>query len=580
MPIYKVQGPDGRVYSFEGPEGASESDVIGFAQKHFSQASESQGVKGNDAGPLASAVYGFNSMVPFGNKITSAMGAGIAKGLGAEESFSDLYRQAFADEEATAENNPLANLAGMGVGIAPALMMSSTAGASNLPANMGKARKTINEIPKAIESVGNFIRGSKTGIKALPGQAVRSTAVAAPSFALFGAGEAEPGKELEGAAEGAQLSMLFGPALPALGAAAKGVGNVLSPTLDPAVAKLALEARKMGIPLSMDQLSPTRFRSTLQKVSQEVPLSGVDEFQGTQNKEWNRLIARTLGLDTDDLGPEAIQQFIQNANQKFGSATQGRTILFGQKDLQKLADIPANAKSKISNDLVNIVQNNVDAFLNNSEFRFPQAGVPGGRVIPGEKLASLRSQLIADLPKIQGGAKEQVANIIEVIDDVVGREIGPEQAAILKEARKEWRNFKTLEPLLEASTDGSIQPTALINRVKANPYIKASRTETGDDDLVTLARIGKQFMGKKGGSDTFQKVALGTGLGATAMGVLADPILAATTGALAGGAMMANRGLQKANQSQKLIDRSIQKSLKEEQRLLKAQQQRLLKGKK
>jgi hypothetical protein len=30
MPIYKVEGPDGRIYKVEGPAGASEADILYF----------------------------------------------------------------------------------------------------------------------------------------------------------------------------------------------------------------------------------------------------------------------------------------------------------------------------------------------------------------------------------------------------------------------------------------------------------------------------------------------------------------------------------------------------------------------
>ena len=37
MPIYSVQGPDGRIHDFEGPEGASQEQVLAFAAQHFAE---------------------------------------------------------------------------------------------------------------------------------------------------------------------------------------------------------------------------------------------------------------------------------------------------------------------------------------------------------------------------------------------------------------------------------------------------------------------------------------------------------------------------------------------------------------
>jgi len=35
MPIYSVQGPDGRIYDIEGPEGASDAQVISALEEHL-----------------------------------------------------------------------------------------------------------------------------------------------------------------------------------------------------------------------------------------------------------------------------------------------------------------------------------------------------------------------------------------------------------------------------------------------------------------------------------------------------------------------------------------------------------------
>ena len=61
-----------------------------------------------------------------------------------------------------------------------------------------------------------------------------------------------------------------------------------------------------------------------------------------------------------------------------------------------------------------------------------------------------------------------------------------------------------------------------MNRVKSSKYINASTVKDGEDDLVDLARIGKEFLPKKGGSDTaYNQVGyqvLGGGTGVATLG--------------------------------------------------------------
>ena len=44
MPIYKVEGPDGRIYSVEGPPGASPDDVVAFVQANYKDLKPKEGI--------------------------------------------------------------------------------------------------------------------------------------------------------------------------------------------------------------------------------------------------------------------------------------------------------------------------------------------------------------------------------------------------------------------------------------------------------------------------------------------------------------------------------------------------------
>lgn len=568
MAIYKVQGPDGRVHRFEGPDGASQDEVMAFAQQAFggqqaAEQPEQEQFIGTPGGKFEAALTGFNSMVPFGNKITSALGAAGAKAFGVDESFGDLYRQAMANSEATKEAHPGYYAGGAVAGIAPALAVGLPAKALTGTVATTGARGAINAIPGAISQVGNFVRGGPPAATALgrAGQlalrAGKGAVVAAPISALYGAGEAPVGEELDGAIGGAGLGATLGAALPVAGAvggkAIRGVKEAVAPTLDRATAELAAQAQKMGIPLRLDQISPTRFRNTVQKVSQEIPFSGVDAFEDSQRRIWNKALANTIGETADDLSPTTINNFLQRSSNTFDGLVSGKNVAVSPVDIQDISAL----RNQVDNTLgltsrdAKILKTEIDGLVKDL----------GQGAVDGQKLSAIRSDL---LKKSTGSTigKEIFSDILDKVDDIAKRSLSPDEVKKLTVARREWRNFKTIEPLLEGATDGMINPTALMNRVKGSKYVKASRAAVGDDELVDLARIGKEFMPKKGGSDTFQKSALFGGGALGGAGMLANTV---GTLSAAVAAPLANRGLQAANQSQSLVRKSIQKSLTPQQ---------------
>jgi len=527
-----------------------------------------QDTPGRDLGATAAAVQGFNSAVPFGERIAAGLGVVGAKvydkTLGDNvtdgQSISALYKDARDSQNKTAGAHQGAYTAGAITGVAATLPLLSTKVLTGGRAVNG-ARGAVNAIPEALGAVGNYVRGGQvaatagTGAKVanITGKALRAAAVSAPTGALYGYGGSRNDLDSAGAVSdaksGAIISAALGASVPIAGAALKSIPR---PNVSQSVKDLAVAAKnKFGIDLSLDQIAPSNVRDTVQKISQNIPGSGVDAFQAKQAGQWMRGVAKTIGEDADNLQPEVINNYLARAGKDFEGVLSGKNIKFAQTDINSLADIATAAKRKVSSNLADVVQNNVNDVLDNlSQFKVGNGGL---REVPGEKLASLRSQLLADLPSIEGGARQQVAKIIDKIDEVVNTHLSPDEVKQLATARTQWRNYRTIEPLLEKSTDGMINPTQLMQKVASSKYIKASRKATGEDDLVDLARIGKQFMAKKGGSDTAQKLMYMKGASdlSTIGGVILAPAKVLP-------ALAANRGYQKLiNQSPRVVSNLV-----------------------
>lgn len=358
------------------------------------------------------------------------------------------------------------------------------------------------------------------------------------------------------------------------GVVAKKAAPVASQEATKALARRATE--DFGIDLSLDQVAPSRVRDTVQKVSQSLPGSGVDAFQETQRSQWMKAVAREIGQDTDSLGPETITKFLDDTSNKFDGIVKGKPITIGDDAASGLDKVLESAKGNITKEHSDIVSGKVQG-VKEQLFKIVKSTVdePDSsglgirnssktvetltqRKMNGEKLASIRSKLVKDLPNVAGDARKYVAELVDVIDDIAAKNLSPEDVEKLKLARREWRNYKTLEPLLEKSTDGTINPTQLMQRVASSKYIKASRKGLGDDNLVDLARIGKQFMAKKGGSDTQAKQLYEKALLGNAALAFVAPQAAIPAMLLQGGAVAANRGYQSLiNQSKRAVKSSV-----------------------
>ena len=201
------------------------------------------------------AVGGFNAAIPFGERITAGIGSALAAPF-IDKPIGDIYDEMRKAQAATAEANPNSRLAGTIGGIAATLPAGIVTKGSQAAAAAGGIKGAVNALPQITTKVGNWAIGGKaaqgatTAAKIGSGllRSARSAAVAAPVGALYGAGEAAEGQQLEGAAGGAGLAAAVGGALPVAGAALGAAANkVLNKTVVPGadeVKALASQAYK------------------------------------------------------------------------------------------------------------------------------------------------------------------------------------------------------------------------------------------------------------------------------------------------------------------------------------------------
>lgn len=237
--------PDGRKIALTGNETPEQIKALKTKlQAKYGQKTEQQADaipnQGNDMGALKAAGIGISGgQIPFGNKITSGIGAGIATaydalGGSADLSFKDYYEQSLADTKATQEANPKATLMGNLAGVASVLptAFSKVPQGSNALANAGKG---TDYATKLAGKVAGFSPFKGTGKLARAGNLITRAggraAVAAPVTGAYFAGEADKGETGREFAKGLGVGAVASSAIPVagtvLGTAVKGSKNII-----------------------------------------------------------------------------------------------------------------------------------------------------------------------------------------------------------------------------------------------------------------------------------------------------------------------------------------------------------------
>lgn len=349
---------------------------------------------------------------------------------------------------------------------------------------------------------------------------------------------------------GASPLALEGGAAALAGTARTALGKV-----SPEALALAQQAKAEGIPIKASQLSDSRVAKTLDSVTSQVPLSGARNFQNQQQGAFNRAVGRTIGADGDKITPQVFAEAKQRIGAEYDRLTSQNSILLDTQLSDRMRQIQQDTQMGFGHQ----AQKTVDDTIS----RIMAQGQHGA--IPGHTYQSIDSQL-ARAAAAGGEASIPIGDMRSALRDAMSRNITPEDAAAWAKANAQYRDLKTIEPLVaEASSNGgNISAAKLMGRVTANKAGKASVATGRRGDLGDLAQMGQRFLkqqipdsGTASRNATFDYLKkIGPVVGsAIGTGVAINPFAGALSLA---GAMGGSRMVQAVMKNPRLLDAMMQ----------------------
>jgi hypothetical protein len=395
----------------------------------------------------------------------------------------------------------------------------------------------------AVDAVGSGVLGlgARVAGGALTGAAEGAGAGAATST---GYGE----NPLAAAKTGAEFGGALGGAGAVLGRFVPGtVTNALTGTAPPVRAQLADTAvNGYGIPLTAAQVTGDQGSRRLAQAA--TTMGGGDAKLATQQQAaFNQAVLKTVGVDA----PAATQQVMAQAKTQIGKQmdavlAQAPPIKADNQFLSDLGSIENSMQGVPDSqaDAVRRLIDNVRSSANQNQEITPELY---------QTLIQHKSPLARAMASDDGTLSGAAGEIKDVLDDGFSRSLaGAGQSDLLdqwQQARFQYKNLKTIEPIVNKSPSGDISPALLQGRVNVQ---FGNRAYTGAGDLGQLADIGQSFLKPLSSSGTPEQgfglynlvegSRAGTqllhgdvgGAAATAGAMLARPVLAKTANALVG----------------------------------------------
>lgn len=318
------------------------------------------------------------------------------------------------------------------------------------------------------------------GVAGRVGQAVaapRTITGAATAGGLLGA--AQPVGEEESRAMNVGTGAIGGTvgnvAARSLARLAQPVTSAATPQVTRAVQRL----EQAGVPVDIaertgsENLRAVRRFLTDNPISASVMKKGVDKTQSAFNTAALRLIG--------EQGEAALPEVLARADDRIGavmdSIAKNNRIKADDRMVSELAALEEAASMTLEPEQIVPLRNQLNNILSK---------VGDDDRISGDAYQRIRT-IAADMgrnPALAGVSQQ----LREIIDSALERSAGPDAAAAIKQARKQYRNLKLLEPAMARNETGNISPAALASSTSTGRQRGAALYGRGDADMARLAR--------------------------------------------------------------------------------------------
>lgn len=481
MADFEVTAPDGRKFIVSAPDGASQDEVLRYAQQNMpaADAAPERGAGERALRATGLAGKGFNDAI--GEAVGSPFDIATwllkqPARLMSEETrawLPDLPAQGFYGQKAAAALNALgrndtpetaaekiAYGAGRGVGNAAAIMA---------PASL-------------------VAQGARAGSVT---QNVARTMAAQPAMqAVSGAVGGAVGEVADSPALGIAASL----AVPAAVAVGRGIVSPGGTRPSPETRRLVDVAKAEGIPLTPGQTTGSRPLRTTESVFATLPTTAgrQEAINDAQRVAFNKAVmARAGETQAERATPDVIEGFLGRAGRAMGDVYERNVMRVDAPTAQAVRAIAAEARRELPKDAAKPILNRVEDFISKIE-----TPTPGASKVDGKAFGALDSQISQALRReMDGKVRHYLGRLQEELRDAFAASLSADDAALLGTARRQYANGKLIEAAMNApniqTAAGNIPPAGLSQALAQGAGHNFAR---GRGDLNDLTRVGRAFI--------------------------------------------------------------------------------------